>query len=206
MFGTRQSYKEHFQLWIPKSLMGNWSKCFAFHKLALEALRSGNGVPVWLSDHQTIPTSPASIDRSSVDFEGGEMSFALFDYDEKIPKLFERNERENHAVLEDMYQYFDNKVFPQYVRNYLKQEWQSGPKGLISFHKPSGFGTAGNKYTDEEKQNIRRTKGIFATNEYRRSEYPKARHHLKVFYNDKGKARLFYKINGGAIKFIQNRK
>ena len=59
------------------------------------------------------------------------MSFALCDYDdEKISKLFERNGRENQAVLEDMYQYFDNNVFPQYVRNYLKQEWKLGPKGL----------------------------------------------------------------------------
>ena len=30
MFGTRKEYREHFQLWIPELLMGNWSKCFAF--------------------------------------------------------------------------------------------------------------------------------------------------------------------------------
>ncbi len=75
MFGTRKDYKEHFQLWIPETLMGNWSKCFAFHKLALEAQRSGAGAPVWLADHKTTPTAAGSIDRSSVDFEGGEMSF-----------------------------------------------------------------------------------------------------------------------------------
>lgn len=69
MFGSRQSYKEQFQLWIPKDLMGNWSKCFAFHKLALEAQRSGAGAPVWLADHKTTPTSAASTDKSSVDFE-----------------------------------------------------------------------------------------------------------------------------------------
>jgi len=68
MFGTRQDYKKHFQLWIPDTLMGNWSKCFAFHKLALEALRSGAGVPVWLADHKTTPTAGGSIDKSSVDF------------------------------------------------------------------------------------------------------------------------------------------
>lgn len=77
MFGPREGYKEYFQLWIPENLMGNWSKCFSFHKLALEALRSGSGAPVWLSDHKTTPTSPASIDKSSVDFEGGEMSLSL---------------------------------------------------------------------------------------------------------------------------------
>lgn len=207
MFGSRERYKNYFQLWIPETLMGNWSKCFAFHKLALEALRSGAGAPVWLSDHKTTPTSPASIDRSSVDFEGGEMSFSLFDYDEnEILKLFKRGDRDDIEVLRDLRRYFNVKEFPSYVYNYLTQELYPGSR-LISFHKPSGFGTSANSnYTEEEKMNIRRTKGIFATNEYQRSELPNARHHMKVFHNGRGKARLFYKINGGAIKFIQNRR
>lgn len=206
MFGSREGYKEFFQLWIPQTLMGNWSKCFAFHKLALEALRSGAGAPVWLSDHKTTPTSPASIDKSSVDFEGGEMSFALFDFEEqKVVDLFDRHDRSDKEVLDDLKASFSEAEFPPYVFNYLMQELIPGSK-RISFHKPSGFGTASSKYTDEEKSSIRRTKGIFATNEYKRSELPDARHHIKVFHNGKGKARLFYKINGGAIKFIQNRK
>jgi hypothetical protein len=205
MFGPRLGYKEYFQLWIPESLMGNWSKCFAFHKLALEALRSGAGAPVWLADHKTNPTSPASIDRSSVDFEGGEMSFALFDYDAEIASLFERNGREDHEVLRVLRTHFEDSEFPSYIFRYLEQELRAGVHN-ISFHKPSGFGTASSKYSDDEKKNIRRTKGIFATNEYARSEEPTARHHLKVFYNEEGRARVFYKINGGAIRFIQNRK
>lgn len=206
MFGSRESYKKYFQLWIPETLMGNWSKCFAFHKLALEELRSGAGAPVWLSDHKTTPTSPASIDRSSVDFEGGEMSFALFDYDEeKVSSLFNRGNRDDFGILGNLIEHFEPAQFPRYVYEYLKLELAPGSR-LISFHKPSGFGTSASRYTDEEKKNIRRTKGIFATNEYSRSELPKARHHLKVFHNGEGKARLFYKINGGAIKFIQNRR
>ena len=206
MFGSREDYKEFFQLWIPESVMGNWSKCFAFHKLALEALRSGAGAPVWLSDHKTTPTSPTSIDKSSVDFEGGEMSFALFDFDnDKLSRLFERGARDDKEVLSDICSNLNDEEFPHYVRNYLEQELRPG-SNLISFHRPSGFGTAASKYTLEERQNIRRTKGIFATNEYKRSELPNARHHLKVFHNGMGKARLFYKINGGAIKFIQNRR
>lgn len=206
MFGSRQNYKEKFQLWIPDTLMGNWSKCFAFHKLALEALRSGAGAPVWLSDHKTTPTAVSSIDRSSVDFEGGEMSFGIFKYDEAIiAPLFERGNRSDMQVLEGIRRHFSEKEFPPYVYNYLVQELSPKSK-LISFHKPSGFGTAGSKYTPEERQTIRRTKGIFATNEYSRSELPNARHHLKVFHNGMGAARIFYKINGSAIKFIQNRK
>lgn len=205
MFGPREGYKEYFQLWIPESLMGNWSKCFAFHKLALEALRSGAGAPVWLADHKTTPTSAASIDRSSVDFEGGEMSFALFKYDDEMASFFDRKQRDDHEVLTELRKKFDENEFPRYVYRYLEQELQKGSH-IISFHKPSGFGTASKKYTTEEKQNIRRTKGIFATNEYARSENPSARHHLKIFYNEDGNARIFYKINGGAIKFMQNRR
>ena len=76
----------------------------------------------------------------------------------------------------------------------------------ISFHQPSRFGTDASSYTEEEKKKIQRKKGIFSTNEFARSEKPKARHHLKIFFNDYGQARLFYKINGNSIKFIQNRK
>jgi hypothetical protein len=141
-----------------------------------------------------------------VDFEGGEMSFALFDFDEQlITEKFNRNNRDDKLVLSDLYLALNTDEFPQYVRNYLELELCPGSR-LISFHRPSGFGTAESRYTDEEKRNIRRTKGIFATNEYKRSELPDARHHLKIFYNRMGKARLFYKINGGAIKFIQSRR
>ena len=206
MFGNRQDYKQHFQLWIPDSLMANWHKCFAFHKLALEALRSGAGVPVWLADHKTIPTAVASIDRSSVDFEGGEMSFSLFSYRaQEIEELFDRGGRSDVEVLEGLKERFSQQEFPRYVFDYLKQEVEVRGR-QVSFHRPSGFGTAGSHYTVEEKKNIRRTKGIFATNEYRRSELPKAEHHLKVFHNETGQARIFYKLNGGAIKFLQSRR
>ena len=206
MFGTRQDYKRHFQLWVPDTLMADWHKCFAFHKLALEALRSGAGVPVWLADHKTTPTAASSIDRSSVDFEGGEMSFGLFPYSaQETAALFRRQGRSDKELLEALRERFNDQEFPLYVFNYLVREVEVH-KRRVSFHNPSGFGTAGSRYTDEEKANIRRTKGIFATNEYRRSELPDAVHHLKVFYNDTGQARLFYKLNGGAIKFVQSRR
>ena len=206
MFGTRRDYKEHFQLWIPDTLMGNWSKCFAFHKLALEALRSGAGAPVWLADHKTTPTAASSIDKSSVDFEGGEMSFSLFDFEEPaMSALFTRYGKSDKEMLQVLQERFCEQEFPSYVARYLEQEVSSEAR-RISFHRPSGFGTAASRYTEEEKNSIRRTKGIFATNEYRRSELPDARHHLKIFHNGRGRARMFYKINGGAIRFLQNRR
>lgn len=206
MFGSREGYKEYFQLWIPESLMGNWSKCFAFHKLALEALRTGAGAPVWLADHKTTPTSSSSIDRSSVDFDGGEMSFGLFDYeDDEVTRLFIREGRNDIDMLKSLRDFFSKCEFPDYLFRYLQQELRPDSR-MISFHRPSEFGTAKSQYTDDERRTIRRTKGIFATNEFGRSEIPNARHHIKVFHNGLGNARVFYKINGGAIKFMQNRR
>ena len=204
MFGPRKDYKEHFQLWIPTTLLEDWRKCFEFHKLALDTIRSGAGAPVWLANRKTIPTSPASIDRSSVDVEGGEMSFKIFDYHpKKHTTAMERNGRTDDEMLRDLGRLFTKNEFPQYVREYLLHDQSAG----ISFHESSLFG--GKKYgtyTLEEKANIRRKKGVFSTNEFARSENPDARHHLKIFYNDQGKARLFYKINGSDTRFMQKRR
>ncbi|MBI1423343.1 MAG: DNA helicase [Gammaproteobacteria bacterium] len=207
MFGSREAYKESFQLWIPKELLANWSKCFSFHKLAIQAMRSRSGAPVWLADHKTVPTSPASIDRSTVDFEGGEMSFGIFDYDEKShAPIFVRSGRNNKEMLYLLRHELSETEFPPYLYEYLMRTSVEIGLADISFHKPSQFGTGSSNYTDEEKKTIRRKKGIFANNEFGRSEKPNALHHLKIFYNEYGQARLFYKINGSSIKFIQNRK
>lgn len=205
MFGARNKYKTKFQLWIPEPLMADWSKCFEFHKLAIQALRSAGGAPVWLADHKTTPTSASSIDKSSVDFEGGEMSFAIFGFNPTAHgALMERGGRTDVEMLDSLRAALDERQFPDYLLNYLRQSIRDGSS--ISFHKASSFGSAGSGYSDEEKKLIRRKKGIFANNEFGRSERPDARHHLKIYYNEFGSARLFYKIKDGTIKFMQNRK
>ncbi|WP_273426068.1 Z1 domain-containing protein [Marinobacter sp.] len=207
MFGSRESYKACFQLWIPDLLLGNWSKCFSFHKLAIQAMRSKSGAPVWLADHKTIPTTASSIDKSTVDFEGGEMSFALFEFNEgRYAELFSRDTLSDLDMLERLRKKFSQPEFPDYLYHYLKQQITYNPGCMLSFHKASRFGTGSGAYDEEEKRAIRRKKGIFSNNEFSRSEKPGALHHLKIFHNEYGKARLFYKINGSAIKFMQNRK
>lgn len=208
MFGSRERYKNCFQLWIPDSLMSNWSKCFAFHKLAIQAMRSKSGAPVWMADHKTVPTASTSIDRSTVDFEGGEMSFGIFNFDPpKHSDVCQRGDRTDQQMLDLFRNTFSEPEFPKYLYDYLKHNLQTGRSNSISFHRPSQFGSeTGSTYSEEEKRTLRRKKGIFSNNEFRRSERPNALHHLKVFYNEYGQARLFYKINGSSIKFIQNRK
>ncbi|PYG54732.1 Z1 domain-containing protein [Rhizobium sp. UGM030330-04] len=206
MFGSRNDYKEYFQLWLPKLLMREWSKCFAFHKLAIQAVRTSAGAPVWLSDHKTTPTATSSIDHATVSFEGGEMSFALFEYDEKIHEaLMARKGETDVQMLQRLREHFSETEFPTFLLNFLAYDINNS-RAKLSFHKSSDFGSTSTKYPVEEVASIRRSKGIFSTNEYGRSEYPDAKHHLKIFHNELGKARLFYKINGKKIKFIQNRK
>jgi hypothetical protein len=202
MFGNRSKYKNSFQLWIPSTLMENWTKCFAFHQLAIQAARSGMGAPVWLSDHRTTPTSPASIDRSFVDFEDGEMSFGIFAFEDHL--YMGEPGWTDLQRLECLRKNLSEKCFPSYVYQYLKT--QRKKEGDICFHEHSVFGSERSNYTPEEIASVRRKKGIFSTNEFRRGGRPNARHHLKIFRNEHGQARLFYKINGHTIRFIQNKK
>lgn len=206
MFGARNKYKEFFQLWIPTELVEAWNKCFMFHKLAVEAIRSGKGAPVWLSDHKTTPTSPASIDRSSVDFEGGEMSFGIFDFDyDRFDQIMKTKHESDIDHLRSLRNELRGDLFPDYIVDFIEADLRN-TEGNVCFHTASEFGAKAKTYTNEEVAAIRRKKGIFSNNEFQRGSRPKARHHLKIFYNRDNKARLYYKINGDAVKFIQNRK
>lgn len=201
MFGSRDTYKEYFQLWIPEDLMKNWSSCFTLHRLAIEALRSNPKEPVWLSGHNTTPTAYNSIDRSTVDFLAGEMSFALFRYTDEHEVLMNREGQTDVQMLESLRNKFSPAEFPQYLYEYLKEDIAQN-HAVISFHNPGQFGTSRSHYTDEEISSIRRKKGIFSQHDLARDGNPKARRHLKIYYNKEGYARLVYKINGETIKFI----
>lgn len=204
MFGSRKKYKSAFQLWIPTTLMENWSKCFYFHKLAVEAIKSGKGAPVWLSDHKSAPTSAASIDRSTVDFEDGEMSFGIFDFELNDYETWEASiaGKTDLDVLDALSARLGD-CFPSYVKEFLRNDI-ANRRQRLSLHSPAQFGLKSKTYTAEEIREIRRKKGMFSTNEFQRGPVPNARHHLKIFYNEFGKARLLYKINGTAVRFMQN--
>jgi hypothetical protein len=87
MFGSRGLYLKYFELSIPEHLFIDWHKCFVFHRLALESIKSGNGVPVWLEDSRVRAVSPSSIDRATVSVDSGEMGFDIFDLTTEIEQL-----------------------------------------------------------------------------------------------------------------------
>ena len=55
------------------------------------------------------------------------------------------------------------------------------------------------------KDKIERAKGFFGAPQMQKDKFPDAVHHFKIFYNEKGKGRVFYKFDG-SIKFIKNLK
>ena len=203
MFGARNEYKNHFQLWIPSDLMQNWYHCFEFHKLALESAKLGSGAPVWISAHNTTPTSSASIDRSSVDFEGGEMSFKKFKYTPELDtQIIQNNSLNNSQKLKLLKDNLGGDLFPEHIKKYISKDI-SNPNAYC-FHPSENFGSKSKTYTEQEIKNIRRSKGIFTIT--KRGPNPNARHHLKIFYNKHDEARLFYKLKGDSVKFMQNKK
>src|SRR4029079_1295872 len=42
-FGSRGDYLDYVELTMPERLYGDWHRCFVFHRLALEAIKEGQG-------------------------------------------------------------------------------------------------------------------------------------------------------------------
>jgi len=80
MFGARNQYLKHFELTIPAQLYADWHRCFVFHRLALQTVKTNLGSPVWIGDGRISVASSASIDKATVVLDQGEMSFGIFDF------------------------------------------------------------------------------------------------------------------------------
>lgn len=206
MFGSRGDYLEHFELTIPESLYADWHRCFVFHRLAITAIREGKGAPVWLSDNRISPASSASIDRSTVSFDRGEMSFALFDFDEAKAREYEKIVSSKEPMLKKLQEIrktFGDATLPEYLFKYIENTSFKGDKS-IAIHEASSIAN----YKEDDginKEKIERTKGFFGRSQMQKDKFPSAAHHIKVFHNGNGKARLFYKFDG-SIQFIKNLK
>lgn len=72
---------------IPEQLYLDWQRCFVFHKLALEAIKTKKGSPVWLADQRIATVASSSIDKANVLLDKGEMSFPIFDYSPEVERI-----------------------------------------------------------------------------------------------------------------------
>jgi hypothetical protein len=203
MFGARGQYLQYFELTIPQQLYADWHRCFVFHRLALQSINNSNLSPVWLGDPRISIASSSSIDRGTVDLNKGEMSFQMFDADaDKILELdaIVKGNPTNLATLKTL-GVAVGAALPDYLIEYIEAALKIAPDTL-ALHTATSVA----KYRKSEgvdPDNISRTKGFIGTPQLEVAKFPKAFHHIKIFHNGKGKARVFYKNQGG-VQFVQN--
>lgn len=196
MFGSRGSYLSFFELTIPAALYADWHRCFVFHRLSLASITTGKGSPVWLSDSRIAAVASASIDKSTVDIDRGEMSFALFEFKPAMDQVV-AGAGDMISKLDALRDLIGDDGFPRYLREFIVTT-SSKPNTDISIQKSSPvIPTA----TAEEKATITRSRGMMGKSQIA----PGAKHGLKIFTNSEGMARLYYKF-GGSIEFSKNMK
>lgn len=202
MFGSRGVYLQHFELHIPSKLYFDWQKCFVFHRLALSVIREGKGGPIWLEDQRIAAVAASSIDQAAVALDSGEMSWDIFDYDTRVDKIVAAETTQPLERLRDLSALLGPEAFPDHVINFIAG-FSLGNES-IAIHPTVHFGPT--SYTEEERAEIRRRRGFVGTNQLERTKYPHAIHHVKVFANEGGKARVFYRYTPevGAIRFLKN--
>jgi len=198
---ARRAYLPHFELTIPAALFNDWQRCFAFHRLALDSIQKGGDSPVWIGDQRIATTSSSSIDRTTVDFNRGEMSFALFDCKD-VPALDAIVDAAPQEIktLEALAKRTKGSV-PSFLIDYLRAEVARAPQSL-AIHKASSIQGQG---ASVDQAKIRRAKGFIGRSQLEPQRFPDAVHHVKIFHNGKGKARVFYKSTGTA-QFVQNQQ
>jgi hypothetical protein len=201
MFGSRGKYLAEFELTIPDQLFADWNRCFVFHRLALSAIQRNLGSPVWLTDSRIAAVASSSIDRSTVDVNRGEMAFRLFDFDGRYDEIVASN-ADVVQKLEQLSAAFGAAVFPGYLKEFMVRT-SPDPNDTIALHSSSSIAGYSGKEEGFDKSRIERRRGFMGTNQLEKNRYPNAVHHIKVFSNDEGKGRLFYKFEG-SIQFMKN--
>lgn len=203
MFGSRGAYLAHFELTIPKHLYADWHRCFVFHRLALEAIKNDRVSPVWIGDPRISIASNSSIDRGTVDLDRGEMSFQMFDFADPAP--FDKIVAKDPTALATLKALAKavGDGLPAYLVEYIEAALKEKP-GTLAIHAASSVVGYGKKDPVVVKT-IARKRGFIGTSALEETRFPNAIHHIKIFYNNEGRARVFYKNRSG-VQFVKNLK
>jgi len=199
MFGARGKILQHFELTIPTLLYQDWHKCFVYHKLALATIENSLGVPVWIGDKRVAVVSGQSIDKSTVQLDKGEISFGSFDFSPSLDSLVKKDQTSARTLV-DLQKKVGDTALPRFLVKFIESALNSAP-GSLAIHPASSI--AGYKATADQKA-ISRKKGFMGLSQLEFSKFPNAQHHVKIFYNAAGKARVFYKFQG--VQFAKNLK
>lgn len=204
MFGSRGDYLKYFELTIPKPLYLDWQTCFIFHRLSLESRKQNMRSPVWLDGERVTAVASASIDKTTVSVDKGEMSFDLFDYDEARIKAIIDQSAKPLQKIEALAHLLGDKCLPRYLINYIENFCPLGEES-IAVHPPNKISGYSDKDGAMNKATIARAKGFIGKSQMEVAKYPNAIHHINIVVNDSGKARVFYKYNG-SIRFLKTGK
>lgn len=201
MFGARGKYLQHFELTIPRSLYSDWHRCFVFHRLALQTIQKNLLSPVWLGDGRITIASASSIDRGTVDLTKGEMSFHMFEVGDinALDAIVDDDPR-SIKTLTKLAEVVKSGL-PKFLIDYLAASVKSKP-GTLAIHRAASIAGYGDS---ADKASIARRKGFIGKPQLEEKAFPGAIHHIKIFFNGEGKARVFYK-NLGGVQFVQNLK
>lgn len=196
MFGSRGHYLDFFELTIPQSLYVDWHRCFVFHRLALSAIKEGLGSLVWIGDKRISPVASNSIDKSTVDLDRGEMSFAPFDLNEKISEELS-SDAAAISKIENLASLLEESALPLYLRRYIERT-SIGLHQALFVHRSLDM----SGYSDANVENISRKRGFIGQSQLSKAPATTV-HHIFVVHNGKGRARIVYKFTGN-IQFIRN--
>jgi hypothetical protein len=75
----------------------------------------------------------------------------------------------------------------------------------IAVHDPKSIAGYADKPGEIDKATITRTRGFIGDPQLEKGTYPNAIHHINIFYNNIGRARVFYKYEGN-IRFLKTPK
>lgn len=199
MFGARGSSLKHFELTIPAQLYADWHKCFVYHKLSLATIDKNVGVPVWIGDSRVSVASPSSINNAKVTLDKGEMSFGKFSFSNSLDLIVGENPTSIES-LKKLQAKIGEEALPSFVIEFIETSLANAP-GSLAIHEASSIAGYG---SSADKHSISRKKGFMGKPQLEAAKFPNAMHHVKIFHNGSlGKARVFYKVEGG-VQFMEH--
>ncbi|EPQ72833.1 Z1 domain-containing protein [Mycobacterium marinum] len=189
MFGSRGSYLEWFQLHIPTSLYWEWQRCFVFHKLSISAIRTGEGVPLWLQDNRISAVATSSIKTASVQWKSGEMYWDKFVVEDNTRAWLTSDPGEGMDRVRRLRDEVGSSLLPNYLVDFIENFLPHGDKSVVVH----GIMEVTSRYASADADLIVRQKGFIGQPQLQRSQYQRAIHHIWVIANPKGEARVYYK-------------
>ncbi len=185
MFGNRKGYLDLFELSIPKTLYADWHRCFVYHYLSLQAIKTKRGAPIWLADNRITPAASGSIDKRAVVLKEGEMLFAVFKYSNRIEEIIHDRIIDEIGKLEKINKEFGDEVLPEYIIDFIRINTKPHA-GYIAIHEIRPIQEADTDYHN----NLIRQRNVFGGKDLK--QYPRALHHFMILRNTMNQSRVVY--------------